>query len=808
MDSFSGSYPPEFISFYLDMSSEEQSEAVLATTTEPRIEEEVSQSHEKATASQAISGHGDVESEHIELPGDNPATTVPTPSPSTDESISAYIERQLQTLGCQGSGLGISFLPPTTSAIVNKSLPTVAEKVSESDPILQVTGETSNKGSAEEYADLMTDVHSEAGISATKVDYFQTDTSDAEELQDSSGAETLKESPFLIALENLSATGSEVPKEAGLTSSAGLPDATSPKLLSPTRALSASARTLINQHFTETNPSILPVGHATVAFNQGQVHSILRAVSTETLTSCFHQMKNILEEAFRVGRSQSTHQGPAKQRIKCFRKKSDSPGLEGQDSDIGTEGYTSGALSSEDEFVINSQRTGKELSIVPPPSPPGQDSPCTTDPTISHQVPSPGFCSTDYEPLATLTADQASASSPPRKRRRVPGRSGKIMKEAYSKGIQWTRTFVTGPLDPEHNKHKFYCQICKANVSIFSKGAREITRHFQCESHFRKDQRWRYENLKKKDSVTGRIIHEVRGKKGQILTPLELEREKPFFMQAPLVEMGCSYPFYEDHMAGLGSIAGQEEIRLCVQISLVALFAPRCGDLHVLESLWSQIGTVTNHQSLFSPYNWGSTTLTVSINYFQPRGLSRLLWTGYIFIHANLFQTIFHHIFLCGISDIAYQVKATGQYSLEFETQGTYSFVSIRFWKGESLNVVRLLRYRTASEPAAGFLLALSRLLSAISAQPQIVSVSGCPAELIPLLERSCFFQKGIEYPFRFDALSLLSMMHERWGSVFGSISFFSQLKFLITFLDGCGGQPWAALMPEFVRVRSMSHRL
>ena len=90
----------------------------------------------------------------------------------------------------------------------------------------------------------------------------------------------------------------------------------------------------------------------------------------------------------------------------------------------------------------------------------------------------------------------------------------------------------------------------------------------------------------------------------------------------------------------------------------------------------------------------------------------------------------------------------------------------------------------------------------------QIVSVSGCPAELIPLLERSCFFQKGIEYPFRFDALSMPSKMHERWGSVFGTISFFSQLKFLVTFLDGCSGQPSAALMPEFVKVKSMSLRL
>ena len=179
-----------------------------------------------------------------------------------------------------------------------------------------------------------------------------------------------------------------------------------------------------------------------------------------------------------------------------------------------------------------------------------------------------------------------------------------------------------------------------------------------------------------------------------------------------------------------------------------------------------------------------------------------------IFHSCCSFKVIFHHIFLCGIADIAYQVSITGQYSLEFETQGTFSFISIRFWKGDSLTVVRLLRYRTASEPAAGLLLALSRLLSVLSAQPQIVSVSGCPAELIPLLERSCFFQKGIEYPFRFDALSLPTKMHERWGSVFGAISFFSQLKFLIPFLDGCSGQPWVARMPEFVKVRVLFFRL
>ena len=614
MDSFSGSSPLDFISFYLDMSSEEHNEIIPATATGTLTEDEVPQQPEETVVDQTATAIKDAESKRPDPPKDSSSKTGPTSSPSTDESISAYIERQLQNLGCQDTGLAISFLPPTTSAVVDNVLKPETGKASESEPIPHVATGPADKESPEFETGRTTDIASEAGFSVAKADYFQTDTSDNEELLDSSGAETVKQSPFLLTIETESATGSETRKETDQLFSAGLPGVSSPKPFSPTRPLSASARTLINQHFSETNPSILPVGHATVAFNQGQVHSILRAVSTETITSSLHQMKNILEEAIRVGvRSQGASKGPGKQRIKCFRKQADSPGPDGQDSDIGTEGYTSGALSSEDEFVINSQRTDKEFNVIRPPSPPGQASPLAPGPTPMHQVPSPGFCSTDYEPLATLTTDQASASSPPRKRRLLPGRTGKIMKEASFKGIQWTRTFVTGPLDPEHNKHKFYCQICKTNVSIFTKGAWEIVRHFQCESHFRKDQRWRYEHLKKKDKVTGRIVHEVRGKKGQLLTPLKLEREKPLFMQAPLVETGCSYPFYEDHMAGLGSVAGQEEIRLCVQISMVALFAPRCGDLCTLELLWSQIGTVTNHQSLFSPYDWGSSTLTVRI---------------------------------------------------------------------------------------------------------------------------------------------------------------------------------------------------
>ena len=76
------------------MSSEEHNEIVPATATGTLIKEEVPQRHEEIAVSQASVTLKDAESKQPEPPKDNSAKTDPTPSPSTDESISAYIERQ------------------------------------------------------------------------------------------------------------------------------------------------------------------------------------------------------------------------------------------------------------------------------------------------------------------------------------------------------------------------------------------------------------------------------------------------------------------------------------------------------------------------------------------------------------------------------------------------------------------------------------------------------------------------------------------------------------------------------------------
>ena len=170
MDFFSGSFPLEFISFYLDMASEENNEIAPATTTEALMEEEVLRQSEETVTSQSALTPEDSGSKRPNSPKDDPAKPDPIPSSSTDESISGYIERQLRTLGCQGTRLDVSFLPPTSTAIVNNAPESMTDKVSESEPILQVTPGPEDKESPEIEVEQAADIASEAGFSVTKAD--------------------------------------------------------------------------------------------------------------------------------------------------------------------------------------------------------------------------------------------------------------------------------------------------------------------------------------------------------------------------------------------------------------------------------------------------------------------------------------------------------------------------------------------------------------------------------------------------------------------------------------------------------------
>ena len=270
MDFNSGSLPLDFFSLYLGMSTEDMLEE---NTTEMVAAEE---NNSSATQDPMMDT------------GDNtvPPGITPT-SLSTEGSPAAYIEKTVTELAQRRK------IQESTSEVSSNNVQAVTtearsdDKCSESAGLLitcTVEGKETGKDLSLE-ADPAVSVIS--GHSGHRIpDYFPTDTSEVEELFDSSGAEepTPHHSPTTIRMGALSQTPKgKTPAEATLAIP-GLP-----------KKVSASGRTLLRKYFSDNTPVELPSGHSTVAINESQVHTLLRVMTEETMISSYDMVKGLLE---------------------------------------------------------------------------------------------------------------------------------------------------------------------------------------------------------------------------------------------------------------------------------------------------------------------------------------------------------------------------------------------------------------------------------------------------------------------------------------------------------------------------------
>ena len=189
---------------------------------------------------------------------------------------------------------------------------------------------------------------------------------------------------------------------------------------------------------------------------------------------------------------------------------------------------------------------------------------------------------------------------------------GVPMKEEFFPKIGWTRSYISGPVDPLHNPHMVLCHICKKIISVKTKGTLEILRNHRPEKHLRKDQRWRYEHLKSVPAVTGKVQHRVRGRNGKVLSKIELAKEFPHFIHAELVDNGKRFPFYDDFVKGTATTLVTPASRAKTQIHLVGDFVQHQGDLSVLRRMWSQVGSLTNYHASYCDFDWGEERISVS----------------------------------------------------------------------------------------------------------------------------------------------------------------------------------------------------
>ena len=153
------------------------------------------------------------------------------------------------------------------------------------------------------------------------------------------------------------------------------------------------------------------------------------------------------------------------------------------------------------------------------------------------------------------------------------------------------------------------------------------------------------------------------------------------------------------------------------------------------------------------------------------------------------------------MEDMSKHTIETGMFAVEFERKGHYYHLYIRFWSDSVLSRVYVCRSGVANPDIEGRLGSLSRLLSAISTEPDIVACSGCPLSFIQTIDKSPYFSHAVQYPFRFDLFDLEKMMHKKSFSVLGRIDFFSVMRQLLVSLGGSLEETWTISTPELSKV-------
>ena len=232
--------------------------------------------------------------------------------------------------------------------------------------------------------------------------------------------------------------------------------------------LKPSRRALIKEYFAEADPSFFPTGHPVIAFTEDQVSTVLKVVAEATVRSTQSMLEKIIKQASKL------NLGPGGDRSSPLKTMGTSKSKRGSTGSV-QYNDTSGALRSDDEFSsIGYSFEGREhQEVAAPPVSTDRPSCSRADPTSfqsSFFAGSPG-----EQTLASLKAEaiedrsklsrnkrgRFSQANTTRGTRREITRSCKIMKVAYFKGMEWTRTFVSGPVDTKWNRYKFYCQIVK-----------------------------------------------------------------------------------------------------------------------------------------------------------------------------------------------------------------------------------------------------------------------------------------------------------------------------------------------------------
>ena len=162
---------------------------------------------------------------------------------------------------------------------------------------------------------------------------------------------------------------------------------------------------------------------------------------------------------------------------------------------------------------------------------------------------------------------------------------------------------ATGPLDPDRTPYKWWCRVCRVELSLMSRGSLELMSHYRSDSHLIKEHRIRMEIPgmplydKEEREILGTALQEAKKKAKEVHPiPPQLDSYRPLVGQDSITDF---------------SVTTSPTEKLFSQISILEFGLRHGGNLATLTGVYDEMVRLTSSDRL-SVQNWSQERVFVS----------------------------------------------------------------------------------------------------------------------------------------------------------------------------------------------------
>ena len=176
-----------------------------------------------------------------------------------------------------------------------------------------------------------------------------------------------------------------------------------------------------------------------------------------------------------------------------------------------------------------------------------------------------------------------------------------------------TKFSATGPLDRDRSRYKWWCRVCRVELSLMSRGNLELISHYRSDSHLIREHRIRMEvpgmPLYDKDQreLLGIALQEAKKKAKEVyLIPLQLDSFRPLVGQESVPDF---------------SVSTSPAEKIYAQINILEFGLRHGGNIASLTGMYDELVRLTSSDRV-SVQNWSQERLFVKFSIFSLRHLS------------------------------------------------------------------------------------------------------------------------------------------------------------------------------------------